>query len=194
MSILHLTAHPLADSFHAALAARIADSVAATGHVYDRCDLYQEGFDPVLSAEERLGYHASPANQQPVADAVQRLMAARVLIVQFPVWIFGPPAILKGWFDRVFLPGVAFRLEDGRPRPGLGHIRAVIGLATYGTTRPFAWWMGDPPRHLVRRYLAWCCGGADTRFLPLYGMNTASASRRAHYLDSACRTVCRMIG
>ena len=68
----------------------------------------------------------------------------------FPVWNFGLPALLKGFFDRVFLPGVSFDLSaDGRIEPRLQQIRK-IGRSPPRGPRPVAWYMGDPPRRSAR--------------------------------------------
>ena len=74
----------------------------------DDCDLYAEGFNPVMSAEERRHYHDATRNRAPVAGYVERLLAAEALILCHPTWCFGPPAILKGFLDRVLMPGVSF--------------------------------------------------------------------------------------
>ena len=90
-------------------------------------------------------------------DAVGRLCraaaAADALVLSFPVWNYGYPAILKGFFDRVFLPGVSFRLVDGKVQPSLHNIRKVAAVTTYGGSRFRALLMGDPPRKLVNRLL-----------------------------------------
>ena len=191
MTVLLVTAHPLADSFHGALTQLLLTALADAP--VDHCDLYAENFDPVLSADERRGYHAVPGNQAPVTREVARLQAAEVLILQFPVWIFGPPAILKGWLDRVLLPGVAFRLEGGKVKPGLTHLKRVIGCCSYGTSRWFAWMMGDPPRKLITRYFPFSTGGAGSRFLPIYHMNQASEARRARYLQRTAEVVAQEV-
>ena len=63
----------------------------------------------------------------------------------FPVWNFGFPAILKGFLDRVFLPGVSFRLEDGLATSALAHVRVIVAVTTYGSPRRRAFLPGDPP-------------------------------------------------
>jgi NAD(P)H dehydrogenase (quinone) len=74
------------------------------GHEVDDCDLYAERFDPVLSEIERIQYHDIKLNRAPVAAYADRLLAAEALILIYPVWNEGFPAILKGFFDRVFVP------------------------------------------------------------------------------------------
>ncbi len=120
-------------------------------------------------------------NLAPVAGYVERLRAAQALVLVFPVWNFGYPAILKGFFDRVFLPGVSFRLEDGKVRPNLTHIRKLAAVTTYGGTRMRALLAGDPPRHVVKRAV-WHVTRPDTlRYLALYDMNRASDAQRSAF-------------
>jgi putative NADPH-quinone reductase len=180
---LVLYAHPCGDSFGAALHARVVGTLVERGWTVDDCDLYAEGFDPVLSEVERRGYHDVPANRAPVAGYVDRLRAAEALILCFPVWNFGFPAILKGFFDRVFLPGVSFRLEAGRVRPNLTHIRRLAAITTYGGTRTRAMLAGDPPRHVVRRSLRHVTRPDKLRYLALYDMNRATDTERGRFAD-----------
>ncbi|MGK7868648.1 NAD(P)H-dependent oxidoreductase [Falsiroseomonas sp. E2-1-a20] len=183
MRVLYLYAHPLEDSFHAAIRDAARDGLRAAGHETDLCDLYAEGFDPVLSAAERRGYHEVPGNRGPVEDYVGRLERAEALVLSFPTWCFGLPAILKGWMDRVLLPGVSFRLEDGVAKPNLLHIRKIAGISTYGRPRWTAMLVGDPPRMAVTRYLRVITAGrAAIDYHALYDMNRASDARRAAFL------------
>ncbi len=101
----------------------------------------------------------------------------------FPVWNFGYPAILKGFFDRVFLPGVSFRLEDGKVRPNLTNIRRLAAVTTYGGTRMRAILAGDPPRRVVRRALWHVTRPDRMRYLALYDMNRATEATRRRFLD-----------
>jgi putative NADPH-quinone reductase len=101
----------------------------------------------------------------------------------FPVWNFGYPAILKGFFDRVFLPGVSFRLEAGRVRPNLTHVRRLAAVTTYGGTRMRAILAGDPPRHVVRRALRHVTRPDKLRYLALYDMNRATDIERRRFAD-----------
>src|SRR5437762_4406943 len=124
MRVLYVYCHPLADSFHAAIRNEAMTGLAEAGHSVDLLDLYAEGFDPVLSAQGRRDYHDPLRNWTNNEAHVVRLMAANALIVQFPTWSFGPPAMLKGWFDRMFGPGIALDLSDpAHARPMLQHIQ-----------------------------------------------------------------------
>lgn len=175
-------AHPCPESFSASLHRVVVDKLTARGWDVDDCDLNAEGFNPVLTEAERRGYHEVGPNLASVAEYVERLRAAQALVLVFPVWNFGYPAILKGFFDRVFLPGVSFRLEGGRVKPNLTHIRKLAAVTTYGGTRMRALLAGDPPRHVVKRAV-WHVTRPDTmKYLALYDMNRATDSTRAAFL------------
>ncbi|GIT91688.1 NAD(P)H dehydrogenase (quinone) [Jannaschia pagri] len=179
---LVLAAHPVPDSFNAALHRDVVETLTARGWDVDDCDLYAEGFNPVLSEAERRGYHDAPDNIAPVADYVERVRAADALVMVFPVWNFGYPAILKGFLDRVFLPDVSFKLVDGKVKPNLTHIRRLAAVTTYGGTRLRAMLVGDPPRKCVTRAVWHVCRPRKTRYLALYDMNRATASDRSSFL------------
>lgn len=187
MKALVLFAHPCPESLSAALHARVVESLQGCGWEVDDCDLNAEGFDPVLSEAERRGYHEVPGNVGPVADHVARLRAAEALVLVFPVWNFGFPAILKGYFDRVFLPGVSFRLEKGKVKPNLTHIRKLAAVTTYGGTRWRAFMAGDPPRKVVTRAVWHVTRPEKMRYLALYDMNRATRADHAGFLDRVGR-------
>jgi len=190
MRVLVLYAHPVETSFNAALHARVIEALAAAGHVIDDCDLYAEEFDPRMSREERLAYHDVGENIAPVAGYVERLRAAEGLVLSFPVWNYGYPAILKGFFDRVFLPGVSFDLVDGKVRPSLKNLRRIAAFTTYGGSRLRAMLVGDPPRRAVRRVLrAHVSLTTPVAYRALYGMNTASPAARGRFLVTVAKTL-----
>jgi NAD(P)H dehydrogenase (quinone) len=181
--VLVVFAHPVETSFGAALKDRVVASLQPR-HEIDLLDLYAERFDPVMSRAERLGYHAIPDNIAPVAAYVDRLMRAQAVVFCFPAWSFGPPAILKGWLDRVMLPGVSFHImADGRVRGGLTHLEKLGAVVTYGQTRWRAFLMGDYPRKLVRRYLRRNIGmHKPAVFLAHYAMNVSTDFSRGAFL------------
>lgn len=183
MRILVVHAHPVPESFNAALHRAVVGRLAGAGHHVDDCDLYAEGFEPCLSADERRAYHDVARNRDPVAAHVERLLAAEALVLVFPVWNFGFPAILKGWFDRVFVPGVSFDLSDGRTRPALTNIRKLGAVTSYGGSRLRAMLVGDPPRKVVTRVLRAATGFAPVTYLAHYDMNRSTDDSRARFLE-----------
>lgn len=184
MNVLLLYAHPVETSFVAALHARVTDVLRTRGHAVDDCDLNTEGFDPVLSRQDRIDYHEVGPNQERVATHVARLRAAEALVLVYPVWNFGFPAILKGYLDRVFLPGVSFDIaRNGNLSYRLRHVRRLAAVCTYGGERWRAVLMGDPPRRSVTRMLrVQMAPRAPCDYLACYDMNHTTQARRDAFL------------
>lgn len=189
MRVLVLYAHPVETSFVAALHSQVVDALRLRGHAVDDCDLNAEGFDPVMSRQERIDYHNTAVNRAPVAPYVERLLAAEALVLVFPVWNYGFPAILKGFFDRVFLPGVSFEMgDDGSYRASLRDVKKLAAVCAYGGGRRRAMLMGDPPRRIVKRSLRSLVGlRASCDYLAHYDMNHTDAERRARFLGEVKR-------
>lgn len=184
MRVHVIYAHPLEDSLAAALHRIVVEELEAAGHEVDDLDLYAEGFDPVLSRDDRLVYHDVPGNRTRIDPYVRRLQGTEALVLCHPVWNFGWPAILKGYFDRVFLPDVSFRLADGKVSPGLTNIRKLSTVTTYGVPRWRAMVLGDPPRRNGTRFLRVVCHpGVRVRYHALYNINNARPERVGRFLD-----------
>jgi len=199
MRVMVLHAHPVETSFNRALYNTVLETLRARGHEVDAIDLYGEDFDPVLTREGRLGYHDVPENITPeIMPYVDRLMRAEGLVLVHPVWNYGFPAILKGYFDKVFLPGVAFVLEGGdgpdkgKLRPNLKHIKKVAFVTSYGGDRLRTMLMGDPPRRIARRW-GWVTFGGwlPPQYLALYDMNNATPARLSAFIARVKRAMAR---
>lgn len=199
MRVMVLHAHPVETSFNRALCNAVLETLKAGGHEPDLVDLYAEGFDPVLSRDGRLNYHHVPDNITPdLKPYVDRLMAAEAIVVVHPVWNYGFPAILKGYFDRVFMPGVSFILEGGdgddkgKLIPNLKHIKKVAFVTTYGGDRLRTIIMGDPPRRMARRW-AWVTFGGwlPPKYLALYDMNNVTPAQLTAFIDRVKRAMAR---
>ncbi|MEO9615080.1 MAG: NAD(P)H-dependent oxidoreductase [Nitratireductor sp.] len=184
MNVHVVYAHPLEDSLSATLHQTVVESLKEAGHQVDDLDLYREGFDPVLSADDRRTYHDVEINRQRIDPYVERLRRADSLVLCHPVWNFGWPAILKGYFDRVFLPDVSFVLKDGKIGPGLTNIRKLTTVTTYGSKRWRAAVLGDPPRKNATRFLRVICNPrVKVRYHALYDINNISAERAAGFVE-----------
>lgn len=190
---LVVLAHPLRASFAAALARTVVETLEARGHSADLLDLYAEDFDPRLTAAERESYMTGKFDASAIAPLADRLKAADGLILVFPQWWFNLPAILKGFIDRVFVPGVAFdhAPAGGRLVPLLTNIRSFWVVTTTGSP----WWvvhfyMGNPVRRQLQRGVAaFCSKGLDFRMLSLHDMDKASAEKRGRFLDRVRRAI-----
>ena len=114
MRVLVVFAHPVETSFVAALHGRVVETLRSRGHDVDDLDLYAEGFDPVMTRRTFINYLDTTANRAQARPYVERLLAAEALVLVAPVWHDGFPAVMKGFFDCVFLPGVVFRIRRKR--------------------------------------------------------------------------------
>ena len=95
LRVLILYANPVAASFGATLHRQVVTTLRSRGHEIDDCDLYAKSFDPVMSEWERIQYHDTAVNRAPIAAYADRLLGAEALVLIYPVWNEGFPAILK---------------------------------------------------------------------------------------------------
>ena len=179
--VLVVHCHPCPDSLGGAIRDAVCDALQARGDRVDLVDLYAEGFDPVMTRDEWRGYHDEARNVGPVRAHAERVAAADALIFTYPTWWFGPPAMLKGWLERVMVPGFAFGMPTAErgPRPGLTHIHRIGIFTTCGASWAVSHLVGMPGRRILLRGLrANCHPAARTAYHALYR------------IDSAPRTAC----
>jgi len=183
MLIQVVHSHPLTDSYNHALFRIIVDQLRER-HQVIATDLYRERFSPVMTEPERRSYYQPPYAEEEVAPLVRQLRQADGIIFCFPHWWFSMPAMLKGYFDRVWAPGTAFvhDLNGGRIEPLLTNIKLFGVVTTYGSP----WWltrivMQDPGRKVLFRALKPMCGpGVRSFYLAHYDMDRSTpASRQA---------------
>lgn len=187
MRLLVIFSHPSLDSYGAALFELACRTLISAGHELRTHDLYREGFDPVLSEEEWTQY--LPETDK-IADKVRPhiddLQWAEGLVLVYPTWYYGAPAMLKGWLERVWLPGVTFDIPDAkhkRPRPKLQNIRCLVGITTSGSP----WWVfkliRDPGRSLWTRGLRPLFHPrCKVRWQQLYNMNNTTPKDREAFM------------
>ncbi|MEV0243990.1 NAD(P)H-dependent oxidoreductase [Streptomyces sp. NPDC050674] len=144
-------AHPEPLSFCSAQMRAAADSLGRAGYRVDVLDLYAEGWAPVLAREEFApvdGVFKPQAEQlravgegtldATVQDHLDRLLAADLLVLSFPLWWFSLPAVLKGWVDRVFVMGGVFGGAHGLfGEAALAGKRAMLLFTTGGPSESF---------------------------------------------------------
>jgi NAD(P)H dehydrogenase (quinone) len=183
-------AHPSPTSFVAALHDHVVETLKARGHEVDDLDLYAEKFNPAMSSQMIRNYVDTVRNREEVAPFVERLLAADALVLVFPVWFDGIPAILKGFFERVFLPGVAFRIDEkGLFHPILWNIQRLAAVCTYGEHRADVAPKGDQPRRFVRQNIGGVIApGGPIEYIAHHDMNFSTAQRRDRFLQRVTRT------
>ncbi len=198
MLIQVVHAHPLEDSYNHALFRAVVDTLEAGGHEVVATDLYRAGFAPAMRPAERASYYAPPYDETAIAELTDVLRRADGVIACFPHWWFAMPAMMKGYFDRVWGPGVAFRhaAGGGRIEPLLTNLKVFGVVTSYGAP----WWltrlvMGDPGRKVLLRGLKLACAPQAASFwLAHYDMDRATPASRAAFLDKVRRRVARIGG
>ncbi|MEO0531992.1 MAG: NAD(P)H-dependent oxidoreductase [Planctomycetota bacterium] len=188
MRFLVVYCHPNEESFCAALRTAAVSALEEAGHDVDLIDLYAEGFDPVLSAEERATYNTNPeANVASVEEHVAAIDRCDALAFIYPTWFHGPPAMLKGWLERTWLPGRCFEIPSGKGKAARSKMRRIRRLVVVTTSGAPSWWLwliGDPGRKLFARGLrllfAWNC---RTTWLQLYSINNTTHDDRQRFLN-----------
>ncbi|APE21488.1 MULTISPECIES: NAD(P)H oxidoreductase [Streptomyces] len=190
---LLVLAHPRSDSLTAQVAARLHARLKDEGGTVDVLDLYAEGFDPVLRPEDEPDWENREKVYSPVVHAhMDRVLAADDVLVVFPVWWFTPPAILKGWIDRVWNYGFAY----GRSRPRLAGKR-LLWLALMGGTPEEIERLGmtEALGLMLVTGISAFCGLPDASLRVLHGTELSGvpaelrADRVAELLDQAERTL-----
>ena len=115
-----------------------------------------------------------------------------MVVFVYPTWWSGLPAILKGWLERVIVPGVGFRFDErtGKVKPGLGHVRRLVGISTYGSPRSAVRLINDNGRRTIARALRLSCGvRTRTQWLGLYSVDNSTKSERQDFAASVERTM-----
>lgn len=183
---LVVVAHPRTDSYTHAMAAAAVSGLRHAGHEVVEIDLYAEGFRPAMTLEERRGYPTGDCLLDDQARAYADLVRwCDTMVFVYPTWWSGLPAIVKGWLERILVVGVAFTFHErsGKVRPGLRHVRHVVGISSYGSPRSYVRLVNDNGRRVIHRALRLSCGIRTRRtWLGLYSIDTATPARRAEFL------------
>lgn len=195
MRVLVVYCHPSPESFVAAMRDAAVAGLEQAGHETRVLDLYAEDFDPRFSAKEHAAYPDPAINRAGLEAQIAHLEWAEGLVLVFPTWWYDMPAMLKGWLDRIWLPGVAFDLppNGGMIRPKLHNIRLMAGVTSCGAS----WWwsklVGEPHRRILMRGMrALCAPGCKQLWLGCYRMDSATRNKRDRYLAAVRRRMARV--
>ncbi|MEM7696041.1 MAG: NAD(P)H-dependent oxidoreductase [Pseudomonadota bacterium] len=184
MKALVVFCHPNPDSFCAHLRTQVLEGLAERGAEVRQSDLYAKGFNPVMSREERAGYHDEGDNERPVAEELSLLRWCDTLVFVYPTWWFGIPAMLKGWLDRVFVPHATFTMPTAeRPiGPKLQNITTIAAITTCGARRWQLKFIGEPGRRTLLRAIRFLCHPrCKTRYAAFYKIDSSSHTARVRY-------------
>ncbi len=194
MRVLVVYTHPSPSSYTASVLTRVLAGLEAAGHDVDVLDLYALGFDPMLSAEERFRSGDDPLTAPLVREHIALVRSASAMVFVHPTWWSGPPAMLKGWIDRVFVADVAYTVgQSGRMRSRLRHIRHLIVITTHGSAKRVNMIEGESGKLLFGRSLRRLIGlRGRFRWIALYNIDRATPAQRQAHLARVEATMTRI--
>jgi putative NADPH-quinone reductase len=176
--------HPSPTSYVAALRDRVLVSLDTSGAEHRLIDLYADGFTPEFSATERVA-HLDNGTDPAICGHAESLQWCNTLILVYPTWWGSQPAMLKGWFDRVFVSGVAWDPPAGanRLRPRLHNLRRIVAVTTHGSPKHINMLEGEGGKRTVTRALRpmgnrFC----RTSWLAIYNIDRSTYDARVRFL------------
>jgi putative NADPH-quinone reductase len=196
MRIQVVHCHPLVTGYNHALYEVIVETLRANGHDVVATDLYREGFQPAMTERERQTYMQEAYDCSAVADHAETLKSVEGIILCFPHWWFSMPAVLKGWVDRVWGPGIAFDYDpkDKHLVPALRNIRLFGVVTSYGSP----WWIvtlfaGNAGKKVLMRGMKPLCA-KDVRsfYMAHYSMDHSTPRSRKTFLEKVRARVARL--
>ena len=198
MRALVVYCHPKPASFTAAVRDVVMDRLTAAGAEVRLTDLYARDFDPRLTAPDLDVYEDVGRNRDAVGQDCADLEWCDTLVFVYPTWWYGLPAMLKGWLDRVLVPGLAFEMPAAPGETigaGLGHISRLGVFTTCGASWWLTRWVGAPGRRtLLRGVRVLCARRCRTAFAAHYLMDSATPDTLARHLERVGRRMDRLIG
>jgi NAD(P)H dehydrogenase (quinone) len=185
MRVVVVVADPDPISFTHAITSTVLAALGDRAHQVAVLDLCAESFQAAMSRDEWRAYH----NERPILDPMverhaQVVKQAEALIFIYPTASSTMPAILKGWLERVMVPGVGFVFDEKQHvRPGLTNVRRIVVISTYGHSWPYVKAMHDNGRRTLLRALRLNTALATRRSrVGLYKFGTCTSQQRAAFL------------
>jgi putative NADPH-quinone reductase len=181
MRCLVVKAHPLSESLCSSMTRRVVEMLQADRHEVTLEDLYAERFDAAMTPAERASYYEGRYSTQSVSAQVEHLLSAEAIVLVFPTWWFSFPAILKGWFDRVWGPGVAYNHSTGYGpiKPRLHNLREMLVITSLGAP----WWvdrviMRQPVKRVLKTAIVGpCAPKCRFRMVSMYKSESLSSAQ-----------------
>ena len=191
MKISLILAHPMVGSFNHAIAEAGRIALVSNGHNVSFHDLYQERFDPILPYEEiPKGADVDPI----IRKHCDEIASADGIIIVHPNWWGMPPAILKGWVDRVIRPGVAYEFLEGDSGEGVPYGRLKASKAVvFNTSNTFPererQVFGDPLETLWKNCIFGLCGVKEFYKTTYSVVAVSTPAQRKDWLENVRETV-----
>lgn len=184
MHTLVVFAHPWHGSFNKAILDKVEEGLIKSGRPHTVIDLNKEGFNPVME-EADLALFAKGKTTDPDVERYQKLLGeSDELVLIFPVWWFAPPAILKGWFDKVFLPGFGYDQPNHRLLGRLKNVKRTTVISTSESPAYFMWFAyGSPIRNVVTRGTLGSVGLRNVKWLNSNWTTSGAPWRHKRFLN-----------
>jgi putative NADPH-quinone reductase len=187
MNALVVYCHPVEGSFCSAMRDAAIAGLHAVGHTVNVIDLAAEHFNPVMSTSEWNTYRQGNGDIPVGLERdVALVKSAEIIVFVYPTWWGGLPAQLKGWLERVMLPGTAFVFnENNKVRPGLRNIRRIHIASTFGSPWLYVRVVNDNGRRILARAFRMNTSlRTKVSVSSLYAMDTATDASRKSFLLS----------
>lgn len=195
MNVVVVLGHPSANSYCAAIFNSIVSALERQ-HKVSAIRLAEENFITAISSDERQAYETqSPLISDETRRYAASLQQAGALIFVYPTWWSGLPAQLKGWLERVFVLGVAFRFNsNGKIRPNLNNVRHIIGVSTYGSPWRYVKLVNDNGRRTLTRAIRASTGlRTRTMWHGLYALDTCTTEQRKQFITETTEKIVRRL-
>ena len=197
MNIVVVLGHPSGDSYCAAIFDAIVDALEAqSAHSITAIRLADEKFTTAMSSVERAAYETeAPLISAETKRHAEILKQAEALIFVYPTWWSGLPAQLKGWLERVFVLGVAFRFnKNGKIRPNLQNVRHIIGVSTYGSPWRYVKLVNDNGRRTLTRAIRMSTGlRTRTMWFGIYALDTCTQHQREEFIVDTTQKIVKRL-
>ena len=187
MNALVVYCHPVEGSFCSAMRDAAISGLRAAGHMVDVINLAAEQFNPVMTTSEWNTYQQGNGDvPMGLERDVALVKSAEIIVFIYPTWWGGLPAQLKGWLERVMLPGTAFVFnENNKVRPGLWNIRRIHIASTFGSPWLYVRFVNDNGRRILARAFRMNTSlRTKVSTSSLYAMDTATDASRKSFLLS----------
>jgi len=180
MKVLVVYAHPNPQSFNHAILESFTDGLKKGGHIFEVVDLYGIGFNPCLGLDDFAQFNGGRMPED-VMEQQQKIAQAEALAFIYPVWQWGCPAILKGWMDRVFSHGFAYKIGEGGQLEGLlKHEKVLLISTTMGSEEAYRSGVEDAIKKIDVATLTFVCGIRNVEHVFLYAAATDARAREDH--------------
>jgi putative NADPH-quinone reductase len=197
MNVVVVLGHPSADSFCAAIFKRIIFALELQpSHNVTAIRLADEKFVTAMSTAERVAYETeTPLISDETKRHAEVLLQAEALIFVYPTWWSGLPAQLKGWLERVFVLGVAFRFnKNSKIRPNLQNIRHIIGVSTYGSPWRYVKLINDNGRRTLTRAIRMSTGfRTRSMWCGIYALDTCTQQQREEFVNETVQKIVKRL-